>query len=184
MNNYFEVLQLSLQYMHFKGLVPSLLYLASSQIVFYYWLCCCVFLQGLLDVLEVSFVQFHFLLLSPLGHHYPSNKHRKLCSASPLWIYSTTLYFYLNDKIGQGIQNQDFVSHSLLCLMVLQQILSSRYLIKWDRNASWQNRVPHVSGWNASDHKWCENVPKLKRDGLKRFAVKIALWGGRMSELE
>lgn len=38
-NSYFEVLELSLQYMNFKGLVPSLLYLASSQIVFYYWFC-------------------------------------------------------------------------------------------------------------------------------------------------
>lgn len=85
-NNYLEVLELSLQYMHFKGLVPSLLYLAISQIVFYYWFFCCVFLQGSLDVLDVSFTQFHFLLLSPLGHHYPLNKHRKLCSLSPLWI--------------------------------------------------------------------------------------------------
>lgn len=104
----------------------------------------------------MSFVQFNFLLLSPLGHHYPLNKHRKLFSSLDLFH---TLYFYLNDKTGQGIQNQDFVSHSLLCPTVLQQILSSGYLIKWDRNASWQT--------SKATCEWLECI--RSQNGVKMF---------------
>lgn len=154
--------------MHFRGLVPSLLYLASSQIVFYYWFCCYVFLQSLLDVLVVFFVQFHFLLLSPLGHHYPLNKHRKLCSPSPLWIYSILFISIWMTRLVR-----EFRIKTLFHILFFAQLYWNKYypqdIIKWDRNASWQT--------SKATCEWLECI--RSQNGGKMFpSLKEMVWKG------
>lgn len=34
---------------------------------------------------------------------------------------------------------------------------------------------PCVRGWNAQDHQLCENVLKLRKADMKKFAVRITL---------
>lgn len=84
-----------------------------------------------------------------------------------------TLYFYFNDKIGQGIQNQDFVSYSLLCPTVLEHILFSRCFNKVRQECILTKKATC---------EWLEYI--RSQNGVKMFLnSKEMVWKGLQSEL-
>lgn len=99
-----------------KYFIPGLLYLVFLWIVFLLLIFVVVFffLQDLLDVLEVSFVQLHFLSLVPLGHRYPLLIQRKLCSAFSCLVFFHALFpFEQHCWLGNSELKLHFASSSL-----------------------------------------------------------------------
>lgn len=112
----FEVFEPRKQYMHFKILYPwlALFSVLVNSFLIIDFCCCFFFLQDLLDVLEVSFVQLHFLSLVPLGHRYPLLIQRKLCSAFSCLVFFHALFpFEQQCWLGNSELKLHFASSSL-----------------------------------------------------------------------